>query len=151
MEDRNYGRFYGLLRQLPYDGDRDELKRSIVFQYTSGRTESLRDMTDVEYSAMCSQLEERSGWKSELKKKRSVCLRLMQQLGVDTTDWGRVNAFCLDSRIAGCVFAKLRPEGLDALQVKLRAIKRNGGLKPKSHGGGQICYMVLPIGNGGEA
>lgn len=49
---RNYARFYVLLNRLPTE-DREELKASLVGQYTGGRTESLREMTDKEYDAMC--------------------------------------------------------------------------------------------------
>lgn len=38
---RNYARFYILLNRLPTE-DKDELKASLVSQYTGGRTESLR-------------------------------------------------------------------------------------------------------------
>ncbi len=49
---RNYARFYILLNRLPTE-DKDELKASLVNQYTGGRTESLREMTVNEYDAMC--------------------------------------------------------------------------------------------------
>lgn len=154
MKERNYHRFYASLQRICV-GDADDMKATLVSSFTEGRTTHLHEMTDAEYSAMCSQLEERAGWKSALKKKRSVCLRLMQQLGIDTTDWERVNAFCKNPRISGSVFAKLGLKDLDSLQLKLRAIKSNGGLKPKPESSSprqpQIGYMVLPIGNGGEA
>ena len=56
----------------------------------------------------------------------------MQKLGIDTTDWTRINAFCQDPRIAGKVFARLSNEELEQLSVKLRSIRRKGGLKPKN-------------------
>ena len=37
---RNYARFYILLNRLPTE-DKDELKASLVSQYTGGRTESV--------------------------------------------------------------------------------------------------------------
>jgi hypothetical protein len=40
----NYAAFYGLLNRLP-TSDREELKRSIVLQYTDGRTASLHEMS----------------------------------------------------------------------------------------------------------
>ena len=52
---RNYARFYILLNRLPTE-DKDELKASLVSQYTGGRTESLREMTVNEYDAMCETL-----------------------------------------------------------------------------------------------
>ena len=72
----------------------------------------------------------------------------MQQMGIDTTDWNRINAFCQDQRIAGKPFARLTNDELDALAVKLRSIQRKGGLKQsgklkvKSE---EVAY-VLPMG-----
>lgn len=99
--------------------------------FTKGRTTSLREMSVKEYETMCSSLEEQTGWKSELKKKRSLCLKLMQQLGVDTSDWARVDNFCQHPRLVGKPFRKISVEGLQDLAVKLRIIKQKGGLKPK--------------------
>ena len=53
---RNYARFYILLNRLPTE-DKDELKASLVSQYTGGRTESLREMTVNEYDAMCEDMQ----------------------------------------------------------------------------------------------
>ena len=154
MSERNYHRFYALLAQMP-DGRSDDVKETIVSSFTDGRTVHLREMTDEEYADMCVSLEMQTSSKRLLRKRRSVCLRLMQQLGVDTTDWTRINAFCQDQRIAGRVFAKLSVADLDALQVKLRAIMSKGGLRSmKSPSPGiqpRAEYMIVQIGNGGEA
>lgn len=123
---RNYARFYTLLKKMPCAD-----KETLVSSFTNGRTTSLREMSVKEYETMCSSLEEQTGWKSELKKKRSLCLKLMQQLGVDTSDWARVDNFCQHPRLAGKPFRKISVEGLQDLAVKLRIIKQKGGLKPK--------------------
>ncbi len=128
QEVRNFGRFYAAFSRLPYDGDREDMKKSIVMQYTWNRTDSLREMTREEYNACCGALEELSGLRAEQKKRRSQCLHLMQRLGVDTGDWARVNDFCRNPRIAGKEFARLSVEDLEDLSRKLRAIGRNGGL-----------------------
>lgn len=130
QEVRNFARFYMTFNRLPWEGDREDLKRTLVLEYTGNRTDSLREMTRAEYNACCDSLERLAGTDTERRRKRSVCLKLMQRLGVDTTDWERINAFCQDPRIAGKPFARIDIEGLDALGVKLRAIGRNGGLKP---------------------
>lgn len=127
-EITNYSRFYAAFNKLPYEGDREEFKQQVVGQYTWGRTGSLREMTREEYDACCDALERMSGGRDEQRKRRSVCLKLMQELGVDTTDWPRINAFCEHPKIAGKVFAKLTIEELKALSVKLRSIKKKGGL-----------------------
>lgn len=161
-EIENYARFYGLLSRMRFNGDREELKVALVRSFTEGRTDSLHQMRPDEYEHLCSRLEEQLGLKEErvaqremLKKKRSLCLKLMQKAGIDTTDWQRVNAFCEDPRIAGKVFARLTSEELEKLSVKLRSIQRKGGLKPKKEptpaAHHQVEYMQVHIGAGGEA
>lgn len=117
-------------------------------------------MTRKEYDMMCDNLEGVTAKlirtaKDVQRKHRSQCLRLMQKLGIDTTDWTRINAFCQDQRIAGKVFSQLSNEELEQLSVKLRSIQRKGGLKPKKEptppAQPQVEYMMVPIGNGGEA
>lgn len=130
----NFARFYALLNELP-GKDRDHVKRDLVWQYTGKRTESLKEMTNDEYETMCADLlraknKVETAWRVRLREKRSACLKLMQQLGIDTTDWARINGFCVHPRIAGKPFASLSENDLDALAKKLRSIRRNGGLKP---------------------
>lgn len=132
-KERNYARFYCLLKKLP-GAD----KETLVYQYTNGRTVHLHETTLQEYGRMCRDMEQVAGYdermeaiRKELRQKRSVCLKLMQRLGIDTTSWGRVNAFCLDSRIAGTEFRRLDGDDLDGLAVKLRKIARKGGLKQR--------------------
>ena len=144
----NFARFYASFNQLPYSGGREEFKKQIVRQYTWNRTESLREMTVSEYAACCDALEKLTGRKDELKKKRSRCLKLMQQVGIDTTDWARINNFCQHPRIAGKPFARITLDELETLSVKLRSIQRKGGLRQKKdvEQPGGITYCI-PIGN----
>jgi len=131
--ERNYARFYALLKRLP-GAD----KETLVYQYTNGRTTHLHETTLREYDTMCNEMERVSGedarreaYRKELKRRRSVCLKLMQELGIDTTDWTRVDDFCRHPRIAAKEFRRISAEELEALAVKLRAIQRNGGLKSR--------------------
>ncbi len=62
--------------------------------------------------------------REELRKKRSSVLHQMQLLGIKTADWSRVDAYCLDRRIAGKRFRELDNEELDKLLKKLYAIRR---------------------------
>lgn len=126
MDGRDYARFYALLRRLP-GAD----KETLVWQFTGGRTDRLHLMTEDEYRAMCHEMERvagyderRQAWRQEMKRKRSAVLHQMQLLGVDTADWGRVDHFCLNRRIAGKAFRELDGDELDALLVKLRIIRR---------------------------
>ena len=149
--ERNYARFYCLLKKLP-GAD----KETLVSSFTNGRTVHLHEMNAKEYAAMCATLEKHTDWRVQLKKKRSLCLKLMQQAGIDTTDWQRINDFCRHPRIAGKVFRQLSLADLDSLQTKLRAIMRKGGLKQKaspdpSKGGenpkGMGVAVVFPMDN----
>lgn len=130
MKARNYARFYVLLNRLP-TADREGLKAELVNQYTGGRTDSLREMTTREYDDMCEAMQRmdkgykaREVYREELRRKRSTVLKLLQKQGIDTTDWDRVDAYCLNPRIAGKRFARLTAEELDTVAIKLRIIRR---------------------------
>ena len=132
--ERNYARFYTLLKKMP-GAD----KETLVEQYTNGRTTHLLETTQQEYNKMCRDMEQVAGYdefvegiRRQLRRKRSVCLKLMQQLGIDTTDWNRVNAFCEDARIAGKAFRHISIDELEELAVKLRTIKRKKEASPGS-------------------
>ena len=124
---KSYGRFWRAWNRLSHR-DSEEEKRLMVQNWTNGRTEHLSEMTQGEYDAACKELEAASGYGRELKRRRSICLRLMQGLQIDTSDWQRVNDFCLNPRISGKPFGRLSVEELESLSVKLRAIARKGGL-----------------------
>lgn len=128
----NFGRFYTAIRAMSIIGDRDEVKRQLVWQYTNGRTDSLKEMTRQEYERCCDDLERKSGYRDLLRKERSATLKLMQKAGIDTTDWNRVNAFCRDPRIAGTEFCRLSTDDLVQLRRKLRAIDSKGGFAIKA-------------------
>lgn len=124
---KNYGRFWRAWNRLSHR-DSEEEKRLMVQNWTNGRTEHLSEMTQVEYDEACKELEAASGYDRELKRRRSICLRLMQVLQIDTSDWQRVNDFCCNPRISGKPFGRLTTAELESLSVKLRAIARKGGL-----------------------
>lgn len=125
---KNYRRFYAAFKKVPHYGDEEEQKEALVSTYTKGRTSHLREMTTREYTDMCKALENMCGYGDQRKRHRSICLHLMQELGVNTGDWQRVNDFCRNPRISGKPFGRLTTEELESLSVKLRAIARKGGL-----------------------
>lgn len=125
---KNYRRFYAAFKKVPHYGDEEEQKEALISTYTKGRTSHLREMTTREYTDMCKALENMCGYGDQRKRHRSICLHLMQELGVNTGDWQRINDFCSHPRICGKVFAQLDIPDLEALERKLRAIKRKGGL-----------------------
>ena len=113
----DYRRFWALLRDMP-----GAEKEEIVLQFTNGRTTHLHLMTADEYDRMVRMLDGMNDRRVELRKWRRICLKLLQEIGVDTGDWTRVNAYCMNPRIAGRPFSELSAEGLSELSVKLRMI-----------------------------
>lgn len=107
----------------------DDQKRGILLSLTDGRTDTTKGLTYSEAMYLCGYLngaksenQELAVGERELKRRRSVVLKRMQKIGVDTSDWGAVNAFCLDTRIAGKKFRELEEEELLMLIPKLEAI-----------------------------
>lgn len=153
----NFARFYVLLKERFTFASKElgeEFKASIVSQFTNGRTTSLREMSRDEYDAMCDRLEGtsaliRKSIEAEHRRLRSRCLRQMQQLGIDTTDWTRINAFCQDPRICGKPFRQLSQDELEQLSVKLRAIRRKGGFAQRRCAGNGGFAQRKSAGNGG--
>ena len=150
----NFGRFYAAMNALRMPGEADENKRLLVAQFTNGRTDSLREMTPAEYNRCCDTLEERSGRKAELRKQRSRTLRLMQQMGIDTTDWAKIDDFCRNPRIMGKVFRHITVDEHGALQRKLRAIMakdreaaRKRASEPKPAEQKSEKYYLIDLGN----
>ena len=156
QEVTNFARFYGILKERFTFASKElgeEFKESLVSQFTNGRTTSLREMSLEEYDEMCDRLDGttaliRKSIEAEHRRLRSRCLRQMQQLGIDTTDWTRINAFCQDPRICGKPFRQLSQEELEQLSVKLRAISRKGGIAQRKSAGNGGC-SALGSGNGG--
>lgn len=132
------GRFFGLLRNLGIDKETFYEARGI---------ESLTALSDAEVNTLCEELcaalhrtgmqPQRQTWRSssaEVRRWRSNCLRLLQELGVyyvapgddNAAVWSRVNAFCLLPRIAGAEFRDLTVEQLRALYRKLSTLRDKG-------------------------
>lgn len=135
--ERNYARFYMLLKQLPH-ADKDTL----VWQYTQGRTKSLKETSEWEYGVMCRDMERVVNndnkvalKQAALRKARSGVLHQLQIYGLDTTDWATVDAFCKNPRIAGKLFRELTITELNEVNKKIRVIikkqkeKENGKSK----------------------
>lgn len=140
----NFGRFFSAFHKLTIHGEPEETKRQLVSQYTAGRTDSLKEMTRKEYTDLCIAIEGMNGTRDELKRRRSIALKLMQELEVDTTDWAQINDFCRHPRIAGKAFGQLSVDELMELATKLRSIKRKGWQRKKSLQGKAPGTMTEP-------
>ena len=134
--ERNYARFYALLKQLPH-ADKDTL----VWQYTQGRTKSLKEASKWEYDVMCRDMERVLNndnkvalRQAALRKARSGVLHQLQIYGLDTTDWATVDAFCQNPRIAGKLFRELTIKDLNEVNKKIRVIIKKQKDKEKENG-----------------
>lgn len=133
QEVTNFARFYSVFKRVPKVGDEEYTKRELVSMITKGRTESLKELTLQEYDGLCRLLERkfpdgsREAYIEYRRKRRSICLKLMQQIGVDTTSWNAVDGFCKSKKIAGKKFSTLDIDELKDLSLRLRMI-----LKKKS-------------------
>lgn len=124
MARTNYAAFYALLKSMP-----GASKEDLVLQWTNGRTASLKEMSEREYSLMIRQLRQQVENLEEKKKVRSAVLKQFQLYGIDTTDWDAVDRFCCTPRIAGKPFRYLTIPELKALRVKMLSIRNKAELK----------------------
>ena len=124
MARTNYAAFYALLKSMP-----GASKEDLVLQWTNGRTSSLKEMSEREYSLMIRQLRQQVENLEEKKKARSAVLKQFQLYGIDTTDWDAVDRFCCNARIAGKPFRYLTIAELKTLRVKMLSIRNKAELK----------------------
>lgn len=111
----------------------EEQYRALIGELTDGRTVSTKGLTYAEAQYLAGYI---TGANAELrtsveemtlrslKWQRSAVLKRLQQIGVDTTDWNRVNGFLQQPRIAGKPLYQLDSDELAALIPKLEAIKK---------------------------
>lgn len=139
-KNSQYSRFWRAWATVP-NAD-EESRREMIRQYSRGRTDSLRALEPHEYVSLCEALEGNSTLRALLRKARSSALLQMQKLGIDTSNWSRVDAFCQESRIAGKKFRELTADELDRLTVKLRAIRKKSKDKPTKRDCDPVVVML---------
>ena len=140
-----YSKFYAYFKLLSKTGDEEDIKNELVSSISQGRTTSLRELSRAEYDLLLLKLDQMV-WdhRKMLRKQRSVVLRLMTAIGLDTSEWANIDNFCMQPRIAGKVFRFLDCQELVALERKLRAIKS----KRPSHSPDQPTANVLVLPQG---
>ena len=124
MARTNYAAFFALLKSMP-----GASKEDLILQWTNGRTASLKEMSEREYTLMIRQLRQQVENLEEKKKARSAVLKQFQLYGIDTTDWDAVDRFCANPRIAGKAFRYLTIAELKTLRVKMLSIRNKAELK----------------------
>lgn len=119
--------------QYRNNGLNEEQRRAMLYELTDGRTNSTKDLTYAEAQYLsgflngAAQMVDSVGKEMEekaMKRMRSAVLKRLQQIGIDTTDWDRVNAFLCNKRIAGKPLYALDYEELQGLIPKLESIKK---------------------------
>lgn len=129
----NYARFWAAFNRLPYPGDKEELRKDLIYDISLGQTTSLKALTKPQYNELCRSIEEmlpkdnaKEIYLKERRRLRSACLHQMQLLGVNTADWGAVNSFCLSPKICAKPFSQLSIDDLKKLKRQLHSISSKG-------------------------
>lgn len=114
---------------------RDEHK-AMLAQLTDGRTDKTNELTEAEANYLAGWLngngqETLKAKADEMKQKnlkfyRSAVLKRLQKMGINTSDWGRVNAFLSDRRIAGQPLYAMSVETMIKLIPKLEKLCEKG-------------------------
>lgn len=124
-----HGRFYVLLKQLPYQS-----KQDLVWNYSNMLTDSLSEFYEKDpsgYRRMISDMQSmvnnmevpnEKGNDRTIKKLRSGILYRLQKHGVDTTDWDKVNRFMENPRIAGKRLYQMTEDEMRAFIPKMERI-----------------------------
>jgi len=122
----NIIKFNALLRELfPYN--HAEAKEGLLSGY---QVTSTLDLTPAQLSEVITGLENEKAKRRtepdrETRQLRSKCLSLMTDIGINTADWARVNAFCEKPQVLnGRRLYDLNKVELEAFRKKLFAIKK---------------------------
>ena len=128
IEKKMIGRLHGIYSRK---GIGKEEKEAMLLDLTDGRTCHTNELTHKESIYLWGYLngQTASSGYDPIKTHRSGCLKIMQKIGVDTTDWNAINSYCLDKRTAGSVFYDLTIDDLKKLRKRLEKI-----LKKKENG-----------------
>lgn len=111
----------------------DQTRREFVYRFTSGRTNSTRDLTLQEIKVICGRMQS-SSFASNVnannqlasKKKRSIVLAIATKVGIhDTSNWSKFNSFMKDRSILKKQLNHYTLSELDKLIKQFRGIESN--------------------------
>ena len=129
IEKKMIGRLHALYARK---GISNEQKEAMLLDLTDGRTSHTNELSYKEAIYLWGYLNGHSDslkpstGNELMKRRRSGCLKTMQKIGVATTDWKRINAYCMQPTIAGKPFYDISFEELVKLREKLESIlKKN--------------------------
>lgn len=113
-----------------------EEHKAMLAQLTDGRTDKTNELTEAEANYLAGWLngngqEALKSKADEMQQKnlkfyRSAVLKRLQKMGINTSDWGRVNAFLSDRRIAGQPLYAMSVESMKTLIPKLEKLCEKG-------------------------
>lgn len=126
---RNFSAFHAIMRLIPYDGDKEELKDYMVYNVTNGRTQSLREVSREEYSLLCKSIErglpydpEREARLQELRRYRDIVRGILRDIGLDVTQDNEVDGYLKSPTLAGKALRFVKLEEFEKLIKQLRMI-----------------------------
>lgn len=153
MKENDYSDIWAMLGKLSVESDLEpkEIKESMVYNLTGGRTVRLSELSTPELGRLRKGIRKALGQGSDASggarkdpsraRQRSRVLALLTRYGINTKDWEAINAFCLSPRIAGKAFAELTRDELTALAKKMHAILRKGGKRAEETASGDHPQM----------
>lgn len=124
---RNYKRFWGLLKEVTGGME----SREMVFNWTSGKKEHLRDLTDEEYKNLCKYLENQLPDMAKIKRQRAKILSIAtQNLGfglngnASRVDWERFNTFMKNRSVLRKTLPEYKVDELPKLVTQFELIAK---------------------------
>ena len=110
-------------------GIKDDLKKEMVYNFTDGRTESVRDLSAKELVLFCNELSNKCQSVDEellMKRKRSIILTIATDCGIkEPIGWDRFNAWMLKSSVLKKELHAYGNLELDQLIKQFRGLKAN--------------------------
>jgi len=115
-------------------GVNDDLRHSLVYHWTSGRTSSTKELSELELAQLIHRLETDYGFarkinmqvREQLRKKRSYILAIASKVGIlEKNDWDKFNRFMKTRSVLHKPLYDYSLNELDDLLKQFRSIERN--------------------------
>lgn len=118
-----------LMTLLSKAGVNDEARREMIYNFTNGRSESVKDLNERELQLLCNELQSRflsSDYEIQMRKKRSIVLTIATRTGIKSaTGWSEFNKWMLNSSIYKKELHAYNYEELDELIKQFRGLEGN--------------------------
>lgn len=116
-----------LMTLFSKQGFSDSERYDLVWQYTNGRTQSTKYLTDSEMAELCDFLENKNAeLELLLRKKRATVLTIAQRCDIhDPEDWSKFNRFMLNRSILKKPLKDFNLEEINKLIQQFRKLEEN--------------------------